>query len=92
MNLIPWMIAWAAVTTAVLVLGFYRLTLGLHEDPGVYIGANEERQAKTKAAFEAKISRVELYGKTLTAISAVLILVTVILWVYGALAGGERLW
>jgi hypothetical protein len=91
MNLIPWMIAWATVTTAVLVLGFYRLTLGLHEDPGMYIDANQAHQAEAKAAIDAKISRIELYGKTLTVVAALLMSITLILWVYGALTTGARL-
>lgn len=91
MNLTPWMIAWATVTTAVLVLAFYRLTLGLHEDPGIYIDANEARQARSKAASDARITKIEFYGKALTALSALLILVTVVLWIYGALTTGARL-
>ena len=91
MNLTPWMIAWATVTTAVLVLAFYRLTLGLHEDPGMYIDANEAHQAEAKAASDARITKVEFYGKALTALSAFLILVTVVLWIYGALTTGARL-
>jgi len=91
-ELMPWMIAWAVVTTAVLILGFYRLTLGLHEDPGVYIDAAEARQAKEKSDLDHKIERVELYGKSLTAVSAVLIAITALLWVFGALGSGQRIW
>jgi uncharacterized membrane protein YhfC len=83
-ELVPWIIAWAVVTTVVLVLAFYRLTLGLHEDPGMHLDAAEAPQAKAKAAMVRRIDKVELYGKSLTIVSAVLIGLTVFLWVYGA--------
>jgi hypothetical protein len=35
MELTTWMIAWALLTTIVVVLAYYRLTLGLHEILGV---------------------------------------------------------
>ena len=90
-ELVPWIIAWALVTTVVLVLAFYRLTLGLHEDPGMHLDIAEAPQAKAKAAMVRRIDKVELYGKSLTIVSVVLIGVTVFLWVYGALIAGQPL-
>lgn len=90
-DLFPWILAWAVVTTVVLVLAFYRLTLGLHEDAGMHLDVAEAPQAKAKAAMARRIDKVELYGKSLTAVSAVLIGVTLFLWVYGAVMGGQPL-
>jgi hypothetical protein len=90
-QLVPWIIAWAIVTTVVLVLAFYRLTLGLHEDPGMHLDAAEAPQAKAKMAMERRIDKIELYGKSLTILSAVLIGVTAFLWVYGAVVGRQPL-
>ena len=37
LNLMPWMIVWALVTTVVLILAFYQLKVVSHESPGIHV-------------------------------------------------------
>lgn len=82
MQLTALFIVWALVTTVVLVLAFYRLTLGMHEHTDLHIDQAEAAQASAQMAMDRKISRIELYGKTLTVLSLLLITWITTLWVY----------
>jgi hypothetical protein len=72
-NLMPWMIVWAIVTTAVLVLAFYRLRLVAHEEPGGVHVLEKPEVNEAELALARKLLRVDFYGKALTVASAVLI-------------------
>lgn len=45
------LIMWAVVVTAVIALGFYRLLLGMHEDPGSHLEPEEAKQLAEKQAM-----------------------------------------
>ena len=85
-NIMPWMILWALVTTAVVVLALWRSMLGLHDLGGIHIGAGEEKDAEVEEQLTRKIARIERWGKTLTVASAFLILVIGCMWVLSSLA------
>jgi uncharacterized membrane protein YjfL (UPF0719 family) len=82
MQLTALFVLWAVVTTIVLVLAFYRLTLGMHEHTDLHIDQVEAAQAAAQMAMDRKISKIELYGKTLTVLSLVLIAWIATAWVY----------
>ena len=82
MQLTALFILWAVVTTVVLVLAFYRLTLGMHEHTDLHIDQAEAAQAAAQMEMDKKISKIELYGKTLTVLSLVLIAWIATAWVY----------
>lgn len=84
-NLMPWMILWALVTTAVVVLALWRNMLGLHDLGGIHIGEGEEKDAEVEEQLTRKIARIEKWGKSLTVASGVLILGIGLLWVLNSL-------
>ena len=89
MTLMTWIVAWAVVTTAVVVLAYLRLTFGLHEVLGVKFGSPEQAQFYLEQGKNArKLERLDLVGITLTAVSALLALVVLFLWAIGSAGGG----
>ena len=84
-NFMAWMILWALVTTAVLVLAFWRSMLGLHDFGGIHIGEGEKKDAAAEEQLNRKIARIEKWGKSLTVASAVLILGIGCFWVLHSL-------
>lgn len=59
-DLMPWLIAWALVTTGVVVLALWRNMLGLHDLGCLHIGKGEERDAEEEAQITRKIARLEM--------------------------------
>ena len=80
MELTTWMIGWALVTTIVVVLAYYRLTLGLHEILGVHFGKGEAEFYREQLGKERRFNKVDLAGIALTALSALMMLVIIVLW------------
>ncbi len=83
-DLMPWLILWALITTAVLILALWRVVVarrevelgGLHvASANAAIPVIEEKIAKT-------LVRIDRWGKTLTAVSALLVLAIGIAWLY----------
>lgn len=82
-----WMIAWAIVTTAVVVLAYYRLTLGLHEIIGVRLGTGHQAEFYAKQhKVERRMEKLDVVGLALTVLSAVMVIVIAILWAVQAAA------
>ena len=77
----PWLIAWAVATTAVIVLALYRIRLTAHEIPGVHLSGDPAIPGRQKETAHA-LSIVDFWGKTLTVISTILILVIAGFWGY----------
>ena len=83
MDLTSWIVFWVAATAIAVVLGYYRMTLGLHEEIGMRIGSPEqaefyERQQKR----QRKITLLDRYGIGFTIASAVLAIVVVLVWAF----------
>jgi hypothetical protein len=72
LNLMPWMIVWALVTTVVLLLAFYRLKVVSHESPGIHVLEKPEVNLEERMLAQ-KLLRVDSLGKALTIVSALLI-------------------
>ena len=82
-DLMPFLILWAVITSGVLLLAVWRLLLvkrkaqlGLHvTEPDAGIAGLEVRIATT-------LARIDRWGKILTVVSAVLVLAIGALWLY----------
>ena len=85
-DLMPYLILWAIVTTAVLILALWRLMLGLHEMGGIHLAPGGDRELQDEVKMTRREDRIELWGKTLTIVSAILILGIGAVWVYNGLA------
>ncbi len=72
-DLMPWLIGWGIVTTAVVALALYRATLTLHEVSGVHL-SGDPHIPEVQAATARRLQMVDLYGKVLTVVSTVVIL------------------
>jgi hypothetical protein len=76
-----WIVVWAIVTTAVVVLAYYRMTLGLHEILGVGLGSGHQAEFYGKQLkLERKMDKLDVFGAILTGISAIMVVVITILW------------
>ncbi len=81
MDLMNWIIVWAAVTTAVVVLAYLRLTFGLREISGVRFGSAEQTEFyEQQQKMERKLNRLDFFGIALTVVSALMGLVIIVLW------------
>ena len=81
MDLITWVVAWAVVTTAVVVLGYLRLTFGLHDTLSVKFGSGEHSEFYGKQQQAGRtMNRLDVLGIVLTAVSALMVLVIIALW------------
>lgn len=89
MTLMTWIVIWAVVTTAVVVLGYLRLTFGLHEILGVkFSGSEESKFYIEQGKVERKLEKLDILGIALTALSAVMAVILVLLW--AAQSGAAR--
>ena len=81
MDLMTWVVAWAVVTTAVVFLGYLRLTFGLHDMLGVKFGPGEQAEFYGKQQQAGRtMNRLDVLGIVLTAVSALMVLVIIALW------------
>lgn len=88
MSLMGWVIVWAVVTTAVVVLAYFRLTMGLHEVLGVRFGSGHQAEFYgEQRAQSRKMKRLDAAGMILTAASVLMVFVIVVLWAIES-AGG----
>jgi hypothetical protein len=76
-----WIVAWTVVTTAAVVLGYFRMTFGLHEILGVRLGSPHQKEFYLEQqTVERKLNKIDMVGIGLTLVSAVMMLVIVALW------------
>ena len=81
MDLMTWIVAWTIVTTLVVVLAYFRLTFGLHEVLGSRLGSARSAEFyEEQKHTEQRFNRLDLAGMILTAASALMMFVIVILW------------
>jgi hypothetical protein len=75
-------VAWVVVTLAMLILAAYRKHLDRMEDTDLHLGSMTAEQAQSHVAFNQRVHRVELLGKSVT-IALVLLSVAVFgVWVF----------
>lgn len=81
-DLLPWLAAWVVVTLAMLVLAAYRKHLDRAEDTDLHLGSMTTEQAQSQVAFNHRVHRVELMGKSVTIALVVLSIAVFAVWVY----------
>ncbi len=81
-NLTPWAIAWALVTTGVLVLYGLRLYVARGERGGIFIIKGEEPELQHQVQIATRLARIDWWGKTLTVLSVVLVVILGSCWLY----------
>lgn len=89
MELTTWIIGWVAVTTVVVVLGYVRMTIGLHDMLDLHLGAGGQSGLSPEETQRgARLKVIDRIGIPLTVISALMMLVIVFLWAIES-AGGR---
>lgn len=83
-NLEPWLILWAAITTGVLALAIRRLIVVRHEGQlgSLHVAGGNPNIDREEAHIAGTLARIDFWGKTLTVVAAVLILAIGAAWLY----------
>lgn len=79
------LIAWAVVTSVLIILLIYRNILSDREDDQIFLGPAEEHMAAEQREVISRITALSTPITTTGVASAVLALVTISLWVYQGL-------
>jgi type VI protein secretion system component VasK len=84
MNLMPWIILWALITTGVLLLALWRLALVRRESAlgGLHVAGSDEKIPPIETKIARMLARVDFWGKTLTVLAGVLVLAIGAAWLY----------
>ena len=83
-DLMPWLILWAFVTTAVLILALWRLVVARKEEQlgGLHVASANEAVPALEEQIAKTLVRIDRWGKTLTVVSALLVLTIGAAWLY----------
>lgn len=79
-NFTPWMILWAALALAVLVMAGYRKIVSVREDETLHL-VNPSESARQLAIFH-KLERIDKWGRLLTVVAAIYGLLVAIAYTY----------
>lgn len=83
MNLFPFVVIWAVLFVAVIVLFFYRRSIARYEDDTLHVLDSDQQQVAEQVKIARKLEVVEKWGKILTII--VVVYGLVLLGLYGYL-------
>lgn len=78
------LIAWAVVTSVLVLLMIYRGIIGMHQGDQVFLSAGTSGFEKENADAEARIGHLRPYILAGTILSAVLAVATVVVWMMQA--------
>ena len=81
-NLVPWLVVWAIVTTVDAAVMLYRLKLTSHEVVGIRIDETETNLPEVQEQFSHDIKKFDIYVKWLTVVSVVLLTGITAVWLY----------
>ncbi len=81
-NLLPWLAAWAIVTTVLVILVLYRARLASHEVTGIRIDDTETDLPEVQRKFAQKMEKIDSFVRRLTVASVVMIFGIGVLWLY----------
>ena len=81
-NFTPWMILWAALALAVLVMAGYRKIVSVREDETLHL-VNPSECAR-QVAISHKLERIDKWGKLLTVVTAIYGLLLAMAYTYRA--------
>ena len=79
-NFTPWMILWAALALAVLVMAGYRKIVSVREDETLQL-VNPSESVR-QVAISHKLERIDKWGKLLTVVAAIYGLLLVLGYTY----------
>ena len=79
-NFTPWMILWAALALAVVVMAGYRKIASVREDETLHL-VNPSESARQLAIFH-KLERIDKWGRLLTVVAAIYGLLLVMGYTY----------
>ena len=79
MNLTPWVVIWAVMATAVLVLALYRRSIARQEDDILHVDAQHITQ---QTAVAQKLEVIDKWGKRLTIVVGVFALILLCMFLY----------
>lgn len=81
-NILPWLAAWVVAMVAMLILAAYRKHLDRVEDTDLHLGTMTTEQAQSQVVFNHRVHRVELMGKSVTVLLAILSVAVFAVWVF----------
>ncbi len=83
-DLVPWLILWALVTTGVLIPALWRLVAVRREEElgGLHVAGSDAAVPHQEARIGRTLAHPDLWGKTVTVVSAVLIVAIGVAWLY----------
>jgi hypothetical protein len=71
MNLMPFVVSWAVLATAVVVLIVYRRMVAAKEDDYIHVEGDPDRVVHEQEVVAHKLDVIDKWGKVLTAIAVV---------------------
>ncbi len=71
MNLVPWIVVWAALAAVVIGLAGYRKLVSAHEDDSLHVSEREVAMIAQQEALARKLDWIDRWGQILTAIALV---------------------
>jgi hypothetical protein len=83
------LIAWASLTTVLVLLLIYRSTLTMHEDDQLFLDEAEVHMQKEQLENTHRMERLSPFVRAFGAASALLILGIAVVWVYGGLSAPQ---
>ncbi len=81
-NLLPWLVAWAILTTVLVILLLYRARLTSREVTGIRIDDTEVDLPEVQRKFAQKMEKIDFFVRRLTVASVVMIVAIGVLWLY----------
>ncbi|MBV8206294.1 MAG: hypothetical protein JO041_05835 [Acidobacteria bacterium] len=80
------LIAWACLTTVLVLLLIYRSTLSIHEDDQLFLDESEAHMQREQMENTRRMERLTPFVRIFGAASGLLILCIAVIWVYAGLA------
>lgn len=80
-------VAWVVVTTAAVLLAYYRMTLGLHDIMDLHLAMKDGLDPE-EVRRGSRIGKLDKYGIPLTVLSALIAVSAVLVWAMES-AGGR---
>lgn len=80
MELTTLIICWVVVTTAVVVLGYMRMTMGLHDVVEVHLSGDGPPVDPDDVRRTSRMDKIDRVGIPLTVLSALMAIAIVLVW------------
>ena len=82
-----WLILWVAVTVGAAVLLVWRILVAKQEF--IRLSPEDSRVTEAETQLDGKLKQIDFWGKTLTAVSAAMVVVAIMVSLYHVLANGR---